>query len=61
MPGIIELEKLLNTMNPTLVAGEYIFCTVPGDLAEFIHLNPVASFVEREGLTLILPKMSADL
>ena len=48
-------------MNPTLMAGEYIFCTAPDDLAQFTHLNPVASFVEREGVTLILPKMSADL
>lgn len=54
MSGILKLEKLLKTMSPDLQVGEYVFCTVKGDLVDYVHLNPIASFIESEGLTLIL-------
>ena len=54
MSGILKLEELLKTMSPELQAGEYVFCTVKGDLSDYVHLNPIASFIESEGLTLIL-------
>lgn len=55
MTGIVELEKLMSSMAPELQPGEFVFCTVAGGLAEYVHLQPRMSFSEPEGLTLILP------
>ena len=60
MAGILELNTLLKTMNPELKQGEYIFCCLAGSLADYVHLNPLASYVEDEGLTLILNAKTAD-
>lgn len=61
MPGEMNLEKLLDTMSPVLLAGEYVFCSFPqaqyGDWAE---LEPIACVVEGEGLTLVIPRSLAD-
>ncbi|GAC07387.1 transporter [Paraglaciecola agarilytica NO2] len=34
--------------------SEYAFCTTQGNVADYMHLNPVCFFQESEGLTLIL-------
>ncbi len=60
MAGILELNTLLKSMNPELKQGEYIFCCLAGNLADYVHLNPLASYVEEEGLTLILNADTAD-
>jgi hypothetical protein len=61
MTGEKDLEKLLSSMSPTLLDGEYVFCTFTkahyGDRSE---LAPIASFIEPEGLTLVVPKSKAD-
>ena len=61
MTGEKDLKKLLSSMSPTLLDGEYVFCTFPkahyGDHSE---LAPIASFIEPEGLTLVVPKSKAD-
>ncbi|GAC33038.1 ACT domain-containing protein [Paraglaciecola polaris] len=54
MSGITELAQLLKSMSPHLQDGEYAFCTVDGNVADYTHLNPVCFFKESEGLTLIL-------
>ncbi|MDO6561419.1 ACT domain-containing protein [Paraglaciecola chathamensis] len=54
MSGITELTQLLSTMSPHLQDGEYAFCTTQGNVADYMHLNPVCFFQESEGLTLIL-------
>jgi hypothetical protein len=55
MPGITDLKQLLAGMKPDLVEGEFVYCSVPASsLADYIHLNPVGLFQEREGVTLIL-------
>ena len=54
MVGIVDLDELLKTMSPEIKSGEYVFCSVDGDYSDFAHLNPLASFLEPEGLTLIL-------
>ncbi|OCH32145.1 transporter [Aliivibrio fischeri] len=56
MPGVFELDELLKTMKPELLTQEYVFCSVEGDLKEYISLNPIGTFVEQEGLTLVLEK-----
>lgn len=61
MPGEKTLQKLLRSLSPRLRDGEYVFCTVAnahyGDYAE---ADPVASFSETEGLTLVLLKDAAE-
>ncbi len=58
MSGITDLDELLRSMSPKLVETEFVFCTVSGQLADYVQLNPVATFVESEGLTLVLEKVS---
>jgi len=55
MSGILELDKLLKSMSPQLQPDEYVFCTVSqGDIAQYIALEPISTFYEHEGLTLIV-------
>tara|TARA_B100001059_G_scaffold214912_1_gene231998 strand:+ start:1398 stop:1799 length:402 start_codon:yes stop_codon:yes gene_type:complete len=56
MTAITDLDILLNSMSPELIEGDYVFCTVEGGLADYVHLNPMATFREKEGLTLVLTK-----
>ena len=56
MSGIVELAQLLKSIDPELIEGEYVFCTLQGQFMEYAHLNPKAAFIEQEGLTLVLPK-----
>lgn len=51
MSGIIELETLLQSMSPELQADEFVFCTVKNSLSAVVPLQPIATFMEQEGLT----------
>ena len=59
--GERNLEILLKDMDPVLTDGEYVFLNFP-DAAYGDHtkLEPIASFLEQEGLTLVVPKLLAD-
>jgi hypothetical protein len=60
MPGITDLKQLLAGMKPDLIKGEFVYCSVPPSaLVDYIHMNPVGLFQEREGVTLILPVAAA--
>jgi len=60
MAGVKELKKLLDTMDPVLHPGEFVFCSFPDtSLFEKLSLNPIGCFMEEEGLTLIISKESA--
>ncbi|MGR5095650.1 ACT domain-containing protein [Vibrio maritimus] len=59
MSGITDLDQLLASMEPRLVDGEFVFCTCKGSLSEYMQLDIMGSFKEREGLTLILPQTQA--
>ncbi|PTM92133.1 ACT domain-containing protein [Mycoplana dimorpha] len=60
MSGITDLDRLLAEMEPQLREGTFVFCTVPPEQAEpLLHLKPVGTFREAEGLTLILPEEAA--
>jgi len=59
MSGITEMDELLRSMSPELQEPEFVFCTVKGELGEYWALKPVATFVETEGLTLVLEKSIA--
>ncbi|ASM55716.1 hypothetical protein PNIG_b0057 [Pseudoalteromonas nigrifaciens] len=60
MAGILAINELLKSMQPVLNQGEYIFCCLAGSLADYVHLNPLATYAEEEGLTLILKAETAD-
>lgn len=59
MTGMTDLSQLLSSMSPELQAGEFVFCSVTGRIADYVHLNPVCFFQEKEGLTLVLSAESA--
>tara|TARA_R100001377_G_scaffold45939_1_gene26356 strand:+ start:79 stop:474 length:396 start_codon:yes stop_codon:yes gene_type:complete len=59
MIGETNLETLLATMSPNLMAEEYVFCSVQGDYIDYNALSPLASFRESEGLTLVISKEMA--
>lgn len=52
---------MLKAMSPALIADDFVFCCFEksryGDNSE---LEPIASFAENEGLTLVIPKSKAD-
>lgn len=54
MAGTTNLEELLNNMSPEVQDGEYVFCTVVGNISDYSYLNPISFFVEKEGLTIIV-------
>ncbi|MCK8063380.1 MULTISPECIES: ACT domain-containing protein [Vibrio] len=60
MSRITDLDELLRSMSPKLMESEFVFCTVSGVLADYVDLNPVATFIESEGLTLVLEKSEAE-
>ncbi|MFH0224192.1 ACT domain-containing protein [Vibrio furnissii] len=60
MTGMTELPVLLRSMQPELRDEEVVFCSVSGDLQDYLALTPLAMFHEREGLTLVLSKITAQ-
>ena len=59
MTGETNLQKLLADMKPKLNEGDFVFCTV--DSVENAHtLNPLCTFQETEGTTVIISKQQAD-
>jgi hypothetical protein len=62
MTGETNLEKLINTMSPILNDGEYVFHSSPDTgYGDYPELRPIISVQESEGLTLVIPKESADV
>lgn len=55
MTGVTDLDILLKDMNPVLVDGDFVFCSLDVLLNEtLLALEPEAIIKEDEGLTLIL-------
>ena len=61
MPGETNLSRLIQNMQPELLEGEFVFVRFNRDLIEAIKLNPICTFNENEGLSLILNRDEADL
>ena len=59
MSGIVELDELLKSMSPAIQEGEHVFCTLADDDSDYRHLNPLATFREAEGLTLVISAEAA--
>jgi len=61
MAGEIDLEKLLALLQPKLLPEVYVFCTVSDkSFAALAKLDPLATYQEEEGLSLLLKKSIAD-
>ncbi|MGY5859719.1 MAG: ACT domain-containing protein [Candidatus Thorarchaeota archaeon] len=60
MPGYKELSYLLKNMEPTHVAGSYVFATVPEETLETLGSAPRLVFREDEAITVIVSKEIAD-
>jgi hypothetical protein len=61
MSGEKNLTKLIASMTPVLVENEYVFGTLETyDYEQVLLLNPISTFQEKEGLTVILTKEKAD-
>ena len=54
MTGITDLETLLASMEPELQPGEFVFCTLPPGVELERDVAALATFMEKEGLTLIV-------
>lgn len=59
MQGETNLDKLLQTMKPSLNGGDYVFCLVK-DVATIDSSDIVMFFREQEGITVIVKKELAD-
>jgi hypothetical protein len=55
MAGESDLQVLLKSMSPIMSDEVYVFVSLPGSYGAYQHLDPLCSFVEKEGLTLIIP------
>ena len=56
-----DLRTLLKSMSPVLLEGEFVFLTFANArYGDFAELEPMASFMESEGLSLVVPKARAD-
>ena len=61
MSGERNLQKLLANMSPQLLEGEFVFCSfTDARYGDFSQLQPIAAISEAEGLTLVIPRSSAD-
>lgn len=61
MTGELNLKKLLTSMSPELIDGEYIFCSFKNaQYSDCAILEPIVTCVEQEGLTLVVPRSRAD-
>ncbi|MCA9897714.1 MAG: ACT domain-containing protein [Ardenticatenaceae bacterium] len=61
MSGETDLSKMLATLAPQLHDTEFVFCTFPlAAYGNHTDLEPIASFIEAEGLTLVIPRHRAE-
>jgi uncharacterized protein len=61
MTGETNLNHILATMSPILMDGDYVFCSFENaHYGDHPELEPFASCAEREGLTLIIPRPTAN-
>jgi hypothetical protein len=59
MTGEVDLKKLIKGMKPELNQGEFVYCLADSK-EHATALDPLCYFLEKEGVTVILPKEKAD-
>lgn len=62
MVGITEIQVLLKEMKPVLDRTDYVFSTKKCFQIdeEIIALSPIATFLESEGMTVVVSKIKAE-
>ena len=61
MSGEKDLNKLIASMTPILTEKEYVFGTLNAYTADDLAtLNPISTFQEKEGLTVVVLKENAE-
>ena len=55
-----DLTALLQNMKPELRPGTFVFCTLPANEIIPAALNPLLTFREQEGTTLVVPREEAE-
>ncbi len=61
MAGETDLEKLLALLQPRLLEGYYVFCPADDNtMPSLDSLQPLATYREDEGLSLLLLQQDAD-
>lgn len=60
MTGESGLENLVQNMSPTLRLPEYVFCSIKNArYGDYAAAEPLAAFLEEEGLSLVLTRNAA--
>ena len=59
MAGEKNLRRLIQQMEPSLQPGSFVFCTVPEEF-DLQNKELVATFMEKEGKTVVLAQSTAD-
>ena len=60
MPGETNLQRILTNMQPELLEGEFVFCSVSPKEFEQLRIHPIGWFREAEGITLVIERNVAD-
>ncbi|OAF17483.1 ribonuclease H [Bradyrhizobium centrolobii] len=60
MTGERNLEALLRDMKPEMQQGTFVFCTIPLNERIPAAVNPLMTFREQEGTTLVIPREEAE-
>jgi hypothetical protein len=55
-----DLDALLRHMKPELRPGVFVFCTIAANESIPAALNPLLTFREQEGMTLVVPREEAE-
>ncbi|MBW7969054.1 ACT domain-containing protein [Bradyrhizobium sp. BR 10289] len=60
MTGERDLDALLKQMKPQMQPGTFVFCTIAADARIPAALNPLLTFREQEGTTLVVLREEAE-
>ena len=60
MTGERDLDALLRNMKPELLDGTFVFCTIPPGEPVPAAVNPLLTFREQEGTTLVILREEAE-
>ena len=60
MTGERDLDALLRHMRPELRPGTFVFCTIAANEGVPAALNPLLTFREQEGTTVVIPREEAE-
>jgi len=59
MEGVTDLRTLKATMQPVLLEGRYVFCSLGQEVYAGLEFKPLGTFQEQEGITIIITEEQA--